>query len=118
MDEEIIQEEEAIAEERTEDAARLGATILYRADPRGATMKPAICVPPTTSVRAAISGCRIRVWGACWWKRPANWSASSPERDVLTKVVGAQIDLDTATVGSLMTPSPRPSAPTTGSSTR
>ena len=111
MDEEIIQEEEAIAEERTEDAARLGATILYRPIREVATMKPAICVPPTTSVRDAIQRMQDQGVGCVLVEAAGELVGIFTERDVLTKVVGAQIDLDTATVGSLMTPEPEALSP-------
>jgi CBS domain-containing protein len=106
MDEEIIQEEEAIAEERTGDAVRLGATILYRPIRDLATMQPAICVPPTTSVRDAIQRMQDQGVGCVLVEEAGALVGIFTERDVLTKVVGATIDLDTATVGSLMTPDP------------
>ena len=106
MDEEIIQEEEAIAEERTGDAARLGATILYRPIRDLATMQPAICVPPTTSVRDAIQRMQDQGVGCVLVEAAGALVGIFTERDVLTKVVGATLDLDTAPVGSLMTPDP------------
>jgi len=111
MDEEIIQEEEAIAEERTEDAARLGATILYKPIREVATLKPAICVPPTTSVRDAIQRMQDQGAGCVLVEEAGELVGIFTERDVLTKVVGAQIDLDAATVGTLMTPDPEALSP-------
>ena len=111
MDEEIIQEEEAIAEERTEDAARLGATILYRRIREVATLKPAICVPPATSVRGAIQRMQEQGVGCVLVEQDGELVGIFTERDVLTKVVGAAIDLDTTPVGSLMTPDPEALSP-------
>lgn len=106
MDEEIILEEEAIADERAVEATRLGAAILHHPIRELATLKPAICVTPGTSVRAAIDRMNQQRVGCVLVEENGKLLGIFTERDVLTKVVAADVNIDQARVDTVMTPDP------------
>ena len=106
MDEDIILEEEAIADERAAGAARLGAAILHQPIRELATLRPAICVPQKTRVRAAIDRMNQGGVGCVLIEDRGRLIGIFTERDVLTKIVGTSIDIDRSTVDSLMTRDP------------
>jgi len=106
MDEDIILEEEAIAEERAADAARLGAAILHHPIRELATLRPAICMPPQTRLRAAIDRMNQSGVGCVLIEERGRLVGIFTERDVLTKVVGTSLDVDRSTVDALMTRDP------------
>jgi CBS domain-containing protein len=111
MQEEIILEEEAIADERAADAARVGAAILHQPIRVVATMRPAITVSPTTSVRAAVDRMNKGSAGCVLVEDGGHLVGIFTERDVLTKVVGSTLDLDRTRVDSVMTPDPESLSP-------
>src|ERR1700687_3815950 len=102
MNEDIILEEEAIADERAADATRLGAAILHQPIRALATLRPAICVAPETTVRGATE--RLNKRGGRWVlvERAERLVGIFTERDVLTKIVGSALDIDRITVERVM----------------
>jgi CBS domain-containing protein len=106
MHDDIILEEEAIADERAADAARVGAAILHQPIHELATLKPAIFVPPTSSVRSAIQRMNEGRVGYVLVEDKRRLIGIFTERDVLTKVVGTALDIDRVTVDTVMTRDP------------
>ena len=111
MQDDIILEEEAIADERAAEAARLGAAILHQPIRVLVTLRPAVCVGPTTSVRAAIEQMNQHSAGCVLVEEKGQLTGIFTERDVLTKVVGGGLDLDRMTVGAVMTHNPESLSP-------
>jgi CBS domain-containing protein len=106
MNEDIILEEEAIAEERAADAERLGAAILHQPIRALATLKPAVCVEPGTSVRVAIERMNHNGTGCVLVEAAHRLVGIFTERDVLTKIIGSRVDIDRTTVDRVMTRDP------------
>lgn len=106
MDEDIILEEEAIADERAAEASRLVAAILRHPIRELATLKPAICVAPATSVRAAIEKMNQGRVGCVLVEEHGRLLGIFTERDVLTKVAAQPVDVDHTRVDAVMTPDP------------
>ena len=106
MDEDIILEEESIADERAAEAARLGAAMLHQPIHEVATLRPAIYVGPTTPVRRAIERMNQGGVGCVLIEERGRLVGIFTERDVLTKVVGSSIDLERTPVDALMTRDP------------
>ncbi len=106
MNEDIILEEEAIADERAADAARLGAAILHRPIRALATLKPAVCVAPSATVRAAIERMNQNGTGCVLVEEAHRLVGIFTERDVLTKIVGSPVDIDRTMVQRVMTRDP------------
>ena len=106
MHDDIILEEEAIADERAADAARVGAAILHKPIHELATLKPATYVPPTLSVRSAIQRMNEGGVGCVLVQEKGRLVGIFTERDVLTKIVGTAVDLDRKTVDTVMTRDP------------
>lgn len=106
MNEDIMLEEETIAEERAADAARFGAAILHQPIRALATLKPAVCVGPNTTVRVAIERMNQNGTGCVLVEHGRRLLGIFTERDVLTKIVGSGVDIDRTTVDRVMTPDP------------
>ncbi len=106
MDEEIILEEEAIADERAAEAARLGTMILHLPIREVATLKPAICVRPDVSLRSTVAQMNQHSVGCVLIEQDGRLIGILTERDVLTRVVGTGVDLDQTHVETVMTPDP------------
>jgi CBS domain-containing protein len=111
MDDEIILEEEAIAEERAAEAARLGAAILHQPIRELATLRPAIAVSPSASVRQAIERMNQGRAGCVLVEDDGLLTGIFTERDVLTKIVGTAVDLDRTSVDGVMTHNPESLSP-------
>jgi CBS domain-containing protein len=111
MHEEMILEEEAIAEERATSAARLGAAILDQPIREVAKGRQVLCVTPTTSVRVAIERMNQLNSGCVLVEEGGRLSGIFTERDVLTKVVGKRMSLERTTVGAIMTRHPESLSP-------
>jgi len=111
MNEEIIREEEEIAEERAADAARLGAAILHQPIRQLATLRPAVCVPPTTTVRVAIERMKQGGVGCVLVEHGGRLIGIFTERDVLAKVAGTALDIDRTCVDAVMTHDPEALSP-------
>jgi CBS domain-containing protein len=106
MDEEIILEEELIAEERAIEAARLGTAITKRPIRKLPTLRPPVCVEPVVSVRYAIEAMNEHRTGCVLVAEDDRLVGIFTERDVLTKIAGQEADIDTMTVAEVMTPDP------------
>lgn len=106
MQDDIVLEEETIADERAAEAIRLGAALLNEPIRALATLKPAIAVPPTVSVRDAIIRMNEGCVGCVLLEENDRLVGIFTERDVLTKVAGTDVDVDAVQVGALMTPDP------------
>ena len=106
MDEQVILEEELIAEERAIEVARLGAAITRRPIRILPTLKAAVTVAPATSIRAAIDAMNERRVGCVLVVEHGRLVGVFTERDVLTKVAALGLSLDRTTVADAMTPDP------------
>lgn len=106
MNEDIILEEEAIADERAADATRLGAAILHQPIRALATLKPAVCVARSTTVRVAIERMNQNGTGCVLVEEARRLIGIFTERDVLTKIIGSAVDIDSTTVERVMTRDP------------
>ncbi len=106
MNEDIILEEEAIADERAADAARLGAMILHQPIRALATLRPAICVAPTDSVRQAIERMNQHSAGCVLVEERGRLIGIFTERDVLMRIAGSGVDVDRTCIESVMTRDP------------
>jgi CBS domain-containing protein len=106
MDEQIILEEESIAEERAIEAARLGAAITKRPIHKLPTLKPPVCVNPDATVREAIAAMNEHRVGCVLVVESERLVGVFTERDVLTKVVARERDTERTAVEAVMTPEP------------
>ena len=106
MNEEAILEEEAIATERVEQVRALGVAILSKPIRALSTLKRPVSVSPEASLRHAIDAMNASNVGCVLVERQGKLVGILTERDVLTKVVPAAIDLDRSDVASVMTSAP------------
>ena len=106
MDEQIILEEELIAEERAIDAARLGTAITRRPIRKLPTLRPPVCVTPDATVRDAIEAMNEHRTGCVLVVEDARLVGVFTERDVLTKIANQGTDIDATAVAVVMTPDP------------
>jgi CBS domain-containing protein len=111
MNDDIILEEEAIADERAAEAARLGAMILHQPIRALATVRPAVCVPPTASVRQAIERMNQHSAGCVLVEEGGRLIGIFTERDVLMRIAGSGVDVDRTSVDAVMTPDPESLGP-------
>ncbi len=74
-------------------------------------MRPAICVAPTATVRAAVQQMNQHSAGCVLVEDNGRLVGIFTERDVLTRIAGAGIDIDRATVASVMTRDPESLSP-------
>jgi len=111
MLEDVIDEEEAIGDERLADAARLGAAILSQPISELATLKPTVCVAPSVTVRVAIERMNQIKAGCVLVEQDGRLVGIFTERDVLTKVVGSGLNIDRTRIDSLMTRDPETLGP-------
>jgi CBS domain-containing protein len=106
MNEEAIREEELIVAEREADAIRLGAAILKEPIRAMATLKPALLVAPSASIRSVIERMNDNRVGCVLVEDQGNLRGIFTERDVLTKIVGTTVDIDRTAVADVMTRDP------------
>ena len=106
MDEQIILEEELIAEERAIDAARLGTAITRRPIRKLPTLRPPVCVAPDATVRDAIEAMNDHRTGCVLVVEDARLVGVFTERDVLTKIAAQSTDIDATAVAAVMTGEP------------
>jgi CBS domain-containing protein len=111
MLDEILQEEEAIAAEREADAARLGAAILQLPIRELPTLRDVVCVAPDTTVRTAVECMNSHRLGCVLVEENERLVGIFTERDVLTKIVGGNLDADATRMDSVMTRDPESLAP-------
>ncbi len=106
MLDEIIGEEEKIADEREATAAQLGTAILQRPIRELLTLRKPVCVAPEANVREA--ACRMKEGGAGCVLVEAEGKLIGifTERDVLTRIVAAGRDAEATLVGEVMTADP------------
>jgi len=105
MDEQIILEEEAIAEEQAR-LARLGVEITAQPIRGLPTLKEPICVRPDTTVRRAIDEMNEHRVGCVLVEEGGRLAGVFTERDVLGKIVTGGIDMDRTRVAEVMTRDP------------
>jgi len=106
MDEQIILEEELIAEERAIEVARLGAAITKRPIHKLSTLRAPVCVAPSASIRHAVDAMNEHRTGCVLVAAHGRLVGIFTERDVLTKIAGQGIDIDATPVAEVMTPDP------------
>jgi CBS domain-containing protein len=94
MHEQIILEEESIAEERAVDAARLGTAITNRPIRKLPTLREPMCVPPDATVRDAIDAMNEHRTGCVLVVDDGRLVGVFTERDVLTKIAAQGTDHD------------------------
>lgn len=111
MYEEVLLEEEAIADERAAEAVHLGTAILHRPIRDVATMKRAVCVAPNASVGTAIELMNRHGVGCVLVTRDARLLGIFTERDVVTKVVAGKIDIDRTQIEAVMSRAPEVLSP-------
>jgi CBS domain-containing protein len=114
MDEHIILEEQAIAEERSLELARMGTAITTKAIGDLPTLKPPTCVAPTASIREAIEKMKSYRVGCVLVEEKRRLVGVFSERDVLNKVAGQALDIDRVKVSELMTADPECLTPDDG----
>jgi len=106
MDEQIILEEESIASERALEAAQLGAAISKRPIRKLPTLRPPVCVSPSTSIADAVAAMNESRTGCVLVTEAERLVGVFTERDVLTKIVARPVDITATPVSQVMTPDP------------
>jgi CBS domain-containing protein len=106
MDQFSILEEECIAEERAVEAARLGAAITQRPVKALQTLKQPVRVAPSASIRQTVGLMNERGVGCVLVVEEGRLVGIFTERDVLTKVITLDRDIDRTPVGEVMTRDP------------
>lgn len=106
MVDEMILEEEAIGEERSEEAEWPGAMLLDRSIDRLPGLQSPIHLASDASVRDAIDTMNEARIGCVMIVERGLLVGIFTERDVLTRVAGSGLDLETTPVGDVMTPDP------------
>jgi CBS domain-containing protein len=114
MDEHVILEEQAIAEERSLELARMGTAITTKAIGDLPTLKPPVCLSPSVSIREAIEQMRDHRVGCVLVEEKNRLVGVFTERDVLNKVTGRGLDFDQVKVSDLMTQDPECLTPDDG----
>ncbi len=105
MNEQIL-EEEAIAEERVEELARLATAITMRPISALPTLKPAICVKPSTALREAIQQMNEHRVGCVLVEDGGKLVGVFTERDILVKVAEPGLNIAATRVADVMTRDP------------
>jgi len=106
MEEQIILEEEAIAEEQALQLARLGSEITARPIGGLPSLRTPVCVSPMLSVREAVDRMNHQRVGCVLVEQNGLLIGVFTERDVLSKVVPAKADIDKTRVADVMTADP------------
>jgi CBS domain-containing protein len=114
MDEHIILEEQAIAEERALELARMGTAITTKAIGDLPSLKPPVCIAPSISIREAIEEMKSNRVGCVLVEEKNRLVGVFTERDVLNRVTGQGLNIDEVKVSELMTPSPECLTPDDG----
>jgi CBS domain-containing protein len=106
--EDVILDEEKIATERETEANRLATAILSEPIRSMATLKPALCVPPSMSVRSVIDRMNENRVGCVLVEDEDQESLLGifTERDILTKIIAQGLDIDETAVSTVMTKDP------------
>jgi CBS domain-containing protein len=106
MNNEIIAEEERIAEERALAEMRLAMAGLQRPVGELPTLAAALTCERSATVRQAIAAMQRARTGCLLILDQGHLVGIFTERDVLYKVAAQEVDLDQLLVGTLMTPQP------------
>ena len=106
MSNEIIEEEERIAEERALAEMRLAMAGLHRPVGELPTLAAALTCERSATVRQAIEAMQRARTGCLLILDQGHLVGIFTERDVLYKVAAQEVDLDQLRVGALMTPQP------------
>ena len=106
MNNEIIEEEERIAEERALAEMRLAMAGLQRPVGELPTLAAALTCERRATVRQAIEAMQRARTGCLLILDRGHFVGIFTERDVLYKVAAQDVDLDQLLVGALMTPQP------------
>ena len=106
MSNDIIEEEERIAEERALAEMRLAMAGLHRPVWELPTLAAAITCERSATVRQAIEAMQRDRTGCLLILDQGNLVGIFTERDVLCKVAAQDVDIDNLLVGALMTPNP------------
>lgn len=101
-----LDEEELIAENRAHDEMRLAAAGLQNSIGDLRTLGPVVACTPEATVRQAIEAMQQQQTGYVLVVEQYRLLGIFTERDVLTKVAGRSVDIDTVQVGAVMTPDP------------
>src|SRR5215471_17385393 len=106
MNNEIIEEEERIAEERALAEMRLAMAGLHRPVGELPTLAAALTCERSATVRQAIVAMQRAHTGCLLILDQGHLVGIFTERDVLSKVAAQDVDIDQLLVGALMTPQP------------
>jgi CBS domain-containing protein len=106
MNNEIIAEEERIAEERALAEIRLAMAGLQRPVGELSTLAAALTCERRATVRQAIEAMQRARTGCLLILDQGHLAGIFTERDVFYKVAAQEVDLDQLRVGALMTPQP------------
>ena len=106
MHNEIIEEEERIAEERALAEMRLAMAGLHRPVGELPTLAAALTCERSTTVRQAIVAMQRARTGCLLILDQGHLVGIFTERDILYKVAAQEVDLDQVRVDALMTPQP------------
>jgi CBS domain-containing protein len=106
MDEQIILEEETIAEEQARHLARLGVEVTAQPIRGLPTLREAVCVRPGATVRSAIDDMNEHRVGCVLVEERGRLVGVFTERDVLRKIAPGGIDIDRTLVAEVMTRDP------------
>jgi CBS domain-containing protein len=106
MSNDIIEEEERIAEERTLAEVRLAMAGLHRPVRELPAQAPAITCERSATVRQAIEAMQSARTGCLLVLDQGHLVGIFTERDILCKVAAQDVDIDHLLVEALMTPNP------------
>lgn len=106
MNDDIILEEEAIAEERAAEMVQLGAAIMRKPIRAVTTLKEPICVAPDSELRIAIEKMNESRVGCVLIVEGGRLVGVFTERDVLNRVVLRNLNVRQARVEEVMTRDP------------
>jgi CBS domain-containing protein len=106
MNNDIIAEEERIAEERALAEMRLAMAGLHRPVGELPTLAAALTCEHSATVRQAIAAMQHARTGCLLILDQGHFVGIFTERDVLAKVAAQEVDIDQLRVGALMTPQP------------
>jgi CBS domain-containing protein len=106
MSNDIIEEEEQIAEERARDEMRLARAGLHRLLRDLPTLVPAVTCVRSATVRQAIETMQGAQTGCLLVIDQSRLLGIFTEQDVLLKVAAREVDIDRLQVGELMRPNP------------
>ena len=99
-------EEHQIAQEQTQAEGHLEARVLHRSIRELPTLQPAITLEPSATVRAAVSAMQQAQMSCVLVVDQGRLAGIVTERDVVTKVMAQEIDVDHLQMQEVMHPNP------------